>query len=646
VAAPSAHRSSAARTWRWTELKLLRSSVTTVVLSTQDKKTHKRRGFGLLRRIWTFLGRRRKQQVLFLAAGTLVGTFFETLSLGAVLPFMTVLVEPDRVLRYGPVRVLAESAGIETPRQLITILTVTFVAVALFAGAVRLALLRSIHHLAYLIGTDLSSEVYRRTLYQPLSVHVARHSSQLITGISKKVTQCVHVLQQLLTACTSAVLATGITVALLLIDPVIATLTAVIFGGGYVAIARVSRRRLRRNGKLVKELATTLLQLLQEGLGGIRDILLDGTQPVHCSGYKAIDRPMRRAMAANAFLAAGPRIGMEAFGISGIALLSFFLAQREGGLAGFLPSLAALALGAQRLLPAFQQTYVGFAQFVGEEAAIAEVVGMLEQPIPISELGPPPSPLPFHERIECSGLSFRYSPEGPWILRGIDLEIRKGSRVGFVGKTGGGKSTLVDLVMGLLEPVEGRILIDSEPVVGVSARAWRLTVAHVPQAIFLSDTSVAENIAFGVLPEFIDMDRVRQVAKIAHVADFIETLPEGYLSKVGERGVRLSGGQRQRLGIARALYKQAQVLVFDEATSALDNNTERELMQAINGLSKELTVLMIAHRLSTLENCDQIVVLDNGCIAGVGTYAELLANNEIFRSLASGQNNINEQSTG
>jgi ATP-binding cassette, subfamily B, bacterial PglK len=621
-------------------LKRLASGVTTAVLSTQKKKPNTHQGFGLLRRIWTFLGRRRKQQVLVLALGTLAGTFVETLSLGAVLPFMTVLVEPERVMRYGPVKVIAQWAGIDSPNQLLTTLTVSFVCVALLAGAMRLILLRSVHHLAYLIGTDLSSEVYRRTLYQPLSVHVARHSSQLITGISKKVSQCVHVLQQLLTACTSAILAAGIVSALLAIDPVVATLTAFIFGGSYVAVARASRRRLRRNGKRAKELATALLKTLQEGLGGIRDILLDGSQPVHCSTYKAIDRPMRRAIAANAFLAVGPRIGMEAFGISGIALLSFSLAQREGGLAGFLPSLAALALGAQRLLPALQQTYVGFAHFLAEEASIAEVVRMLEQPIPAAELGPAPPPLPFNDRITCADLSFRYSSEGPWILRNINLTIPKGSRVGFVGKTGGGKSTLVDLIMGLLDPVEGAIVVDSVPIAGVSARAWRLTVAHVPQSIFLSDTSVAENIAFGVAPDQIDMDRVRQVAKIAHIADFVETLPGTYTSKIGERGVRLSGGQRQRLGIARALYKRAQVLVFDEATSALDNNTERELMRAIDGLSKDLTVLMVAHRLSTLQNCDQIVVLDKGAISGVGTYAELLTNNATFQSLASGQGDV------
>jgi ATP-binding cassette, subfamily B, bacterial PglK len=599
--------------------------------------TNRKRGFHLLAQIWAFLGKRRKRQVLLLALGTLLGTFLETVSLGAVLPFITVLIEPARAFKHPVVAPVAAQLGIHSPDTLVVVLTASFVGVALLAGASRLTLLRSIHHLAYLVGSDLSAEVYRRTLYQPFSVHVSRNSSELITSISKKVSQAVHVFQQLLVACTSGVLALGITVALLTIDPAVALLTALIFGGSYVAIARVSRRRLRRNGKRAKELSVDLLRVLQEGLGGIRDILLDGSQPVHCDTYRAIDRPMRRAIAANAFLAAGPRMAMEAFGVSSIALLAFWLSRREGGIGSFLPVLGALAMGAQRLLPAFQQTYLGFAHFLGEEASIAEIVRLLNQPIPPSELGPAPPPLPFRREIRCEQLSFRYSATGPWVLRGIDLVIPKGSRVGFVGKTGGGKSTLVDLIMGLLDPVEGRILVDSEAISGTHGRAWRLAVAHVPQSIFLADTNIIENIAFGVPPDKIDLERARKSAQIARIADFIDSQPEGYYAAIGERGVRLSGGQRQRMGIARAMYKEAQVLVFDEATSALDSATERELMQAVEGLSRDLTVLMIAHRLSTLQSCDKIVVLDKGQIAAVGTYAELLETNPTFQSLAAVQ---------
>jgi ATP-binding cassette subfamily B protein len=209
-------------------------------------------------------------------------------------------------------------------------------------------------------------------------------------------------------------------------------------------------------------------------------------------------------------------------------------------------------------------------------------------------------------------VGFRYHEEGPWVLRNFDLTVPRGARIGFVGPTGCGKSTTLDLLMGLLKPTEGRILVDGEPLEGPRLRAWQRNIAHVPQAIFLADTTLAENIAFGVPKEQIDLDRVRQAARKAQIADFIESRPEGYGARVGERGIQLSGGQRQRIGIARALYKQATVLVFDEATSALDHATEGSVMDAINNLGRDLTIVLIAHRLSTVERCDSIVQMGPG----------------------------------
>jgi ATP-binding cassette subfamily B protein len=325
---------------------------------------------------------------------------------------------------------------------------------------------------------------------------------------------------------------------------------------------------------------------------------------------------------------------LEAFGVSCIATLAYVLTQREGGLGGFLPVLGALAMGAQRLLPAFQQVYAGYAYFVGNQASIADIVAMLEQPLPEHAFEPPPPPLDFQREIRFEKVSFCYPSTDTAVLSEVDLVIPRGARVGFVGKTGGGKSTALDLLMGLLEPSGGRILVDGQPIVGTHGRAWQRTLAHVPQSIFLSDATIAENIAIGVPRSKIDPERVREAARVAQVAEFIEGLPEGYDTSVGERGVRLSGGQRQRLGIARALYKRATVLVFDEATSALDNATERDLLASIEALSRDLTILTIAHRLSTVERCDTIVVLEQGRVLATGSYAQLVETNDTFRQLA------------
>jgi ATP-binding cassette subfamily B protein len=284
-----------------------------------------------------------------------------------------------------------------------------------------------------------------------------------------------------------------------------------------------------------------------------------------------------------------------------------------------------LALGAQRLLPLMQQIYGNWSVVMGSKAELADVLALLDQPFAESTNLSGSAQLELKDSIRFDNVSFRYGLSGPWVISKFDLEIQKGARIGIIGSTGSGKSTAIDLLMGLLEPTQGQILLDGQKITHDDLRAWQKIVAHVPQSIFLTDNTIAENIAFGILPEQIDHERVRLAAKQARIAEFIESRPEGYKAIVGERGVRLSGGQRQRICIARALYKRASVLVFDEATSALDNETENAVMQAIEELSNDLTLVIIAHRLTTLKNCTQIVQLDEGVVARIGNYQEIVS---------------------
>ncbi len=565
---------------------------------------------------------------------TVGSSFLDMLSLAAVLPFLQVLMNPALIMKRPLLAKLVSLLGVTEPSQLIGPLTLAFLIAILAAGVGRLGLLWANQRISFLIGSDLSTEVYRRTLYQPFSVHVARNSSELIASITKKISQTIVVVQHVLTAIAAGVTAIGIVTALLWVDAQLASLGAIAFGSAYVLVARFSRRRLLRNSKLIKDSGVLLVKTLQEGLGGIRDVLLDGTQLAHIAAYRRVDRPLRSATANNGFIAASPRMVLEAFAVSSIAVLAYFLARRKDGLGDFLPVLGVLALGAQRLLPAFQQVFAGYAGLTGQKASIAEIVKLLEQPLPAYALEPAPEPLQFQREIRFEHVFFRYSDTTDWVLTDVNLRIEKGSRIGFVGRTGGGKSTALDLLMNLLEPNRGQIVVDGKPISGTHGRAWQRAIAHVPQSIYLSDATIAENIAFGVSFKKIEMDRVKDAARIARIADFIESQPQGYETTVGERGMRLSGGQRQRVGIARALYKQASVLVFDEATSALDNTTERELMDAMEGLSRDLTILMVAHRITTVRRCDKIVVLDQGNVVAEGSYDELLQSNEIFRSLA------------
>ena len=588
----------------------------------------------LLKRLWHHLSRRRQRQFGLLTGLMLVSAFAEVISLGAVLPFLGILTAPDLAFNRPIVAEVAQAWGITSADQLVLPLTVAFVAAALMAGAIRMLLLWISVRLASAGGADLSIEVYRRTLYQPYRVHVARNSSEVISGITSKVGGAFNVLYSMLALISSIVLLMAITLALIAIDPVVALVATVGFGASYGLITWLSRRRLHRNSQRIACEQTQVIKALQEGLGGIRDVLLDGAQPVYCDIYRQADHPLRRAQGSNIFIVGSPRLIMEVLGMVVIAVLAYGLSRQAGGVATALPVLGALALGAQRLLPALQQIYGAWAQIAGSHASLAGAIEMLDQPLPPEAHQPAPVPLPFQDVIRFDAVRFRYSSDGPWVLDGFNLTIPKGARVGFVGSTGSGKSTTLDLLMGLLMPTEGELLVDGQPVSGNRLRAWQRTIAHVPQSIYLADTTLAENIAFGVPRDAIDLLRVQQAARQAQIAEFIESRPEGYHAYVGERGIRLSGGQRQRIGIARALYKQVSVLVFDEATSALDNFTEQAVIDAIESFNRDLTILLIAHRLTTVRRCDIIVELEHGRVVALGTYEQLLKCSPTFRQNA------------
>jgi len=584
--------------------------------------------FTLLAQLARHISPRRQYQFMLMLGLTLVSSLAEVVSLGAVVPFIGILTQPEKVFNAPLISGVVQSLGITTAAALVLPLTVAFAVAALIAGGLRLLLLWISIRLSNATGADLSVEVYRRTLYQPYRVHVARSSSEIISGITQKVGTATSVLTSLVTVATSAALFAAILATLFFIDPVVATVAVLSFGMSYGIIAWSTRRRLKGNSQCIAQQQTQVVKTLQEGLGAIRDVLLDGTQTVYCEAYKTSILQLQKATGENQYITLGPRYVMEALGMVLIAAFAYTLSYQSGGIGAAFPVLGALALGAQRLMPLLQQLYGNWSVVAGSQAALMDVLELLEQPLPEDAHTQLPDPLAFKDAIRFDNASFQYTSDGPWILNNIDLTVPKGARIGFVGNTGSGKSTALDLLMSLLEPTRGRLLVDGKPVSGEHRRAWQRTIAHVPQSIYLSDATIAENIAFGVPPDQIDLDSVRQAAEQAHIAEFIESRPEGYSAFVGERGIRLSGGQRQRIGIARALYKKATVLVFDEATSALDSETEFAVMQAIENLGRDLTVLMIAHRLTTLRGCDCIYQLEKGQIASSGTYQELIAANQ------------------
>jgi len=493
--------------------------------------------------------------------------------------------------------------------QIVPLFAIFLMAAALFSGGVRLLLIWQSGRLANLAGAEISVELYRRILHRPYIRFTQENSANLISNIAAKNGLVVISMTALLTLQVSVVIASSIFLTLLWVQPLITILAGLLIGSFYGMFLLWSRGGILAKSSEISAQQDAIFLKLQEGLGGIRDIILDGAQDAYCGIFKQSIYPLRLAFAKVTFLSQSPRYLVESFTLILFVCLAWWNQVWGPGAAGLIPYLGALALGAQRLLPALQQGYSAWSTILGYEAVAQDALRILSEPLPIHAIQDKAPRMPLQKEICMEGVKFRYVDEGPWVLDGLSFTIRKGSRVGLIGKTGSGKSTCLDLLMGLLKPSSGRITVDGTVLDQRNLRSWQRNIAHVPQAIYLADASLGENIAFGIPAENIDMKRVREAARQAHIADFIESSPGGYQALVGERGIRLSGGQRQRIGIARALYKQATVLVFDEATSALDHETERVVMEAIEDLSADLTILIIAHRLTTLKNCTQIIEL-------------------------------------
>lgn len=579
----------------------------------------------LLRRLWRHISPRRRIQLAAIGGLMVISTVAELASIGAVLPFLGALTAPKRIFKHPWAQPLIAGLGLTEPQHLLLPLTLIFGLAAVFSGAARLALLWGQTRLGNAIGVDLGSEAFRRTLYQPYPVHAMRNSSEVVAGQVTKISTIVHyIVIPLLTLVTSAFIVIVIVSLMIWIEPWLTLATFFGLGGLYAVVAQATKNRLAENSQHVTVGQNHVTQVVQEALGGIRDVLIDGLQETYFRIYRQADSQLRRAHANITVLGGAPRPVIEALGVVLIGGLAYAMSSRPDGMTTAIPMLGALALAAQRLLPLVQQGYAGWTSMLGGQATLRDVLGLLEQPLPAYSTLPPPTPIRFRQQISLHDLHFRYTPEGPWVLRGIDLQIPRGSRIGLIGTTGSGKSTLLDIVKGLLAPTSGALRIDDTVVDEANHRAWQAHIAHVPQAIFLADTTIAENIAFGVPPGQIDRARVHRAAQRAQIAATIESWPKGYDTFVGERGIRLSGGQRQRIGIARALYKKADVLVFDEATSALDTDTEHGVMEAIEALDPDLTILIVAHRLTTLHNCTQVVELAHGRIARIGSYDALV----------------------
>jgi len=565
--------------------------------------------------------------------------FLEMLGVASILPFMSVLANPELVNTNAVLTAsftISRHIGIETVEQFLfllgvlvfVVLVISLVFKALTAyGQTRFALMRE-----YSIGKRLV-EGY---LHQPYSWFLSRHSADLGKTILSEVRNIVsNGIIPLMTLIAQSMVTLLLLILLIFVNPMLALNVGVVLGLAYAGIFAIMSGWLKRLGKTHIEANKERFTAVSESFGAAKEVKVGGLEQAYTQRFAKPAEIYAKSNATVSVITQLPRFALEAIAFGGMLLIILYLMVQSGNFAEVLPIVALYAFAGYRLMPALQQLYGAFTQlrFINPALdALHQDLRSLQSNIPRPGQS---NPLSLTEAIALTHVNFRYPNAKQSALKGINLTIPARSTVGLVGATGSGKTTTVDVILGLLKPQEGALNVDGQPITGANRRQWQRAIGYVPQHIYLADDSVAANIAFGVPAKDIELKAVERAAKIANLHEFVlNDLPQGYATTVGERGVRLSGGQRQRIGIARALYHNPQVLILDEATSALDNLTEQVVMDAVNNLSHDITIILIAHRLSTVRQCDQIYLLERGEVEAAGTYDQLIANNERFKALA------------
>ena len=576
-----------------------------------------------IKELWGYFLPKRKKQFFALFSLMVLGSFSEFVSIGLVVPFLAAMTNPEVLLNNNYIQPFVQYFSISSKDELLLPMVVLFASFAIFSGIIRVTILWSIARLSYTAGADLNIEIYKRVIGQEYEKHMSSSSSHLINIVITKTRLVVtSVVYPILTVMTSVFIALVILILLLIVEPVASLLSVSVFGLTYVLIVKFTRRNLLTNSKKIANNSTILIRFVQESLGGIRDIIIDNIHNNVYKKFRDIDIELQRAEGDNLFIGQSPKYLMESIGMALIAFIAYFLSQKDSHINQFIPILGVMALSAQRLLPLLQQIYFGISSLRGVGHSLEDVLVLLRKPSQKQIIPSHHSRLDFTDNIKLENISFRYKGDKKDVFSNINLIINQGDCVGIIGESGCGKSTLLDLIMGLLQPMNGILLVDNQVIDSHNINQWRANIAHVPQSVFLVDDSIESNIAFFQGNDEVDEGLVLRVIEKAQLSNFMDSLPGGLQTSVGEMGDKLSGGEKQRIGLARAMYKKSEVYIFDESTSALDTKTEEKIMKSIKSLSKDKTVIMVAHRTSTLKNCNKIYKLESNQVVDLGSYNE------------------------
>lgn len=593
----------------------------------------------VIKQLFSLLTDRQLKQFYTLQVLVVVMAFTELLGIASIAPFMALVGDISILDTNSIFAKLYQLSGLNNPIDFLFYAGVIVLIMLTFSTIVSMFTVWKLSIFGARIGTEIADRLYTYYMRQSWQFHASGSSAQLTKQVSTEAARIsVGIVQPLMQMNAKVVLALFISISIVIYDPIVAILGLSIFSLAYFILYRLVRKKLVSNGQKLSQVATDRFRLMNEGFGGIKDVLLLNRSHDFIERFQDSGKVYARAQGTNIAISQVPRYFIEliAFGAM-ISLVLVLIKLHSGNLGEVLPILAVYALAAFKLLPALQQIYSSISQIKGNVAAFDAVKDDLEQSFESQKVvsySSKSTPIYIKKAITLNNIEFSYPGKDRPAVNGVNMAIPVNSVVGLVGSSGSGKSTLIDLLLGLLTPQQGTLCVDDVTITPENKRLWQDLLGFVPQSIFLSEGSIAENIAFGLPINDIDMSQVMNAVALAHLTELVEDLPNGVNTKVGERGVQLSGGQRQRIGIARALYHRAEVLVFDEATSALDGITEKIVMDAIHEFSGKKTIIMIAHRLKTVEKCDIIYLMKQGNIVDSGTYKELLEKNHEFRQMA------------
>tara|TARA_Y100000589_G_scaffold28724_1_gene23897 strand:- start:23471 stop:25234 length:1764 start_codon:yes stop_codon:yes gene_type:complete len=568
-------------------------------------------------KIWRFLSKRKKYQVFICLTIMLLSAIADLASLTSVLPFLyVVLSKPEKILEIKLFKNLYDYFNFEQPDQLLLPVIIIFILLVCLSGILRTLNLYLNTRLSANIGSEFSSKAYKLLLNKPFYFYQNKNSSEIITSLIKYVEEFIGVIYASLELITGFLTSIFLITGILLVNSSLAIISFIIFGIAYFLLSKVVNPRLKNNSLKIANLQNNQVRIIQESVGSIRNILLDNLQIYFSKSYSQIDHSIRNKMAQNQYLTYFPKNIFESIGLIFIAIISFLYSINFFKNIELIPILAALALGLQRLLPSLQKIYASWATIKSFNEGALRIIKILEDKDSYSFVGDKNKEFNFQKNFIFKDVSFKHLSSKKFTISSLNLEIKKGDKVAVIGPSGVGKSTFLDLLICLFKPNKGKILVDGKDILSNGLIPyWQNIISHVPQEIYLLDASIYENIAIGVSINKIDKKKVERCAKLAMISTFIETLPNKYNTVTGERGAKLSVGQKQRIGLARAFYKNAEVLILDEATSALDAKTEKSVLDVLNKINPKITVIMVTHRINTLDRFDKIIKIDKNNIA-------------------------------